>query len=151
MPIIYYTIGNSCKFLLKSFYQKFRYSILSLLLSIGLSILILNYGVSGYFRIIPATLGITSCIIISIIISQLSLSQMKSFFLFVGKNTIIIVAFHQIIYNSLKLVTDIMTLDKLVDIPLRFAMMVILLYGLIKFINNYFPILAGKYQPISRN
>lgn len=151
MPIIYYTIGNSCKFLLKSFYQKFRYSILSLLLSIGLSILILNYGVSGYFRIIPATLGITSCIIISIIISQLSLSQMKSFFLFVGKNTIIIVAFHQIIYNSLQLVTDIMTLDKLVDIPLRFAMMVILLYGLIKFINNYFPILAGKYQPISRN
>lgn len=115
------------------------------------SILILNYGVSGYFRIIPATLGITSCIIISVIISQLSLSQLKNFFLFVGKNTIIIVAFHQIIYNSLKLVTDIMTLDKLVDIPLRFAVMIILLYGLIKFVNSYFPILAGKYQPISRN
>lgn len=151
IPIIYYTIGNSCKFLLKSFQQKIRYSILFLLLSILVSILILNYGVGGYFRIIPAISGIISCTITSIIISRLTLTQVKNFFLFVGKNTIIIVAFHQIIYNSLKLVTDIIPLNKLTDISLRFVVMGVLLYGLIKLINSYFPVLAGKYQPISRN
>ena len=151
MPIIYYTIGNSCKFLLKSFYQKFRYSILVLLLSILISVLLLNYGIDGYFRILPATSGIISCIIISIIISQLALFQLKNIFLFIGKNTIIIVAFHQIIYNSLKLVTDLLTLNKLVDISIRFIIMSILLYGLIKLINNHLPVLAGKYQPDSRN
>lgn len=147
MPIIYYTIGNSCKFILKHFHLKFKYSLLLLLPSILVSFLLLNYGVSGYFRTIPAISGIVSCIIISIIISQSTLPHLKKLFLFIGKNTIIIVAFHQIIYNSLKLITDAITLNKFIDISLRFIIMGALLYGLIKLINTYCPILAGKYQP----
>lgn len=146
MPIVYYTIGNTCKFLLKPFVFKLRYSFSLLLLSLLISIFILNYGVSGYFRMIPAISGITSCIIISVMISQQSSVKLKKMILFIGKNTLTIVAFHQIIYNSLKLGTEIITLNKVTDTLIRFTLMSILLYGFIKLINRYCPILAGKDQ-----
>ena len=98
----------------------------------------------GYFHILPAFCGIIILGLLSILLSRLSVTLLNSTVCFIGRNTLIIVAFHQIIYNSMKILTKYLSLSTVQDATLRLLLLALTLYFLIRSFNKYAPWLVGR-------
>ena len=88
--------------------------------------------------------GIIILGLLSILLSRLSVTLLNSTVCFIGRNTLIIVAFHQIIYNSMKILTKYLSLSTVQDATLRLLLLALTLYFLIRSFNKYAPWLVGR-------
>ncbi|TGX82101.1 hypothetical protein E5358_08565 [Palleniella muris] len=148
MPLLYYAIG-----------QLFRTKIISLdidslKLSVILFIMLISIGASlilipickSYLYILPAGTGIITIVSCSMLLSRYLKDGLVNTVTYIGTNTLIVVAFHQIIYNGMKVFTQYWHLTKTVDALIRIGVMFIVLVIIIEGVNKYLPWVVGKFK-----
>ena len=146
MPLFYYAVGHIVRNMALNFNtQKLKYWLVSSVMIVLIIISCLLQPVSyGYFHIFPAFCGIITLGSLSILLSRLSVTLLNSTVCFIGRNILIIVAFHQIIYNSMKILTNHLSLSTTLDAVLRLILLIFALYFLIRSFNKYAPWLVGR-------
>ncbi len=144
---IYYAIGNVLSEKLKS-YKTTRtiYNSLTIIFSLLFSLQFLHSGID---EIILAASGITTLIAISLIFSHLK-TTITNPFIYIGQNTLIILALHPFIYNNLKLITQNFITSNFLDSLIRIITTWILLFFSIWLFNKYIPWAVGKTKVISK-
>lgn len=144
---IYYAIGNILSEKLKSYKAtRIIYNLLVIIFSLFFSLLFLH---SGMDEIILAISGIITLIAISLTISQLK-ATITNPLIYIGQNTLIILALHPFIYNSLKLITQTFITNNIIDSLLRMTTTWILLFFSIWLFNKYIPWAVGKTKIIPK-
>lgn len=90
---------------------------------------------------IGAFVGIAFLFAIALIVSKTSIRtvEFKKIATFIGRNTFIILAFHQVVLITLKKVFENYVLPKTLNICFRQLLMWTVLVGMIYLFNNYFP------------
>ena len=146
MPLFYYAVGHIVRNMALNFNtQKLKYWLVSSVMIVLIIISCLLQPVSyGYFHIFPAFCGIITLGSLSILLSRLSVTLLNSTVCFIGRNILIIVAFHQIIYNSMKILTNHLSLSTTLDAVLQLILLIFALYFLIRSFNKYAPWLVGR-------
>jgi acyltransferase len=146
MPLFYYAVGHVIRNMaLNLNTHEIKYWLVSSVMIVLIIISCLLQPVSyGYFHILPAFCGIIILGLLSILLSRLSVTLLNSTVCFIGRNTLIIVAFHQIIYNSMKILTKYLSLSTVQDATLRLLLLALTLYFLIRSFNKYAPWLVGR-------
>lgn len=140
---IYYAIGNILSEKLKSYKDtRIIYNSLAIIFSLFFSLLFLHSDID---EIILAISGIITLIAISLTISHFK-ATITNPLTYIGQNTLIILAFHPLIYNNLKLVTQLFISSNIIDSLLRMITTWILLFFSIYLSNKYTPWAVGKTQ-----
>lgn len=151
MPLLYYGLGNIIKQNIKQYAGSLTclhlVSFLGLSLVFSLSILISQVHFL-FLDFLLAISGIISLLSIGILFSKIKYKNIKEGISNIGKNTLVIVAFHQIIYNGLTFITNLLPLSTITDSGIRMLSVWILLFILCKFFNNYIPLAIGKNKQI---
>lgn len=147
IPLLYYSLGNILKNYIKIYAANLRiYNLIVLIiLSLTFSLCIISANVDFIFRdIILAISGIITLLSIGLIISKIPYNRIKAPITYIGMNTLIIVAFHQIIYNSMTIITKRIELSTIMDSGIRMISVWIILVILCKLFNRFLPIAIGK-------
>lgn len=147
---IYYALGNMLRGKLGN-YQKsnIQYYLLAIIFSLSFSLLFL-YSLNDVSAIILAISGITTLIAISLILTRFK-AIITAPLIYIGQNTLIILALHPLIYNNLKLVTSIFIPNNITDSLIRMIITWVLLFVSIWISNKYVPWAVGKNKAISGN
>lgn len=146
MPLFYYAVGHVIRNMaLKFNMHELKYWLVSSVMIVLIIISCLLQPISyGYFHVLPAFCGIITLGSLSILLSKLSVTLLNPIVCFIGRNTLVIVAFHQIIYNSMKILTKHLSLSTTLDAALRLILLAFALYFLIRSFNKYTPWLVGR-------
>lgn len=147
MPLLYYSLGNILENHIKIYSANLRiYNLIVLIiLSLTFSLCIISTNIDFIFRdIILAISGITTLLSIGLIISKIPYGMIKDSITYIGMNTLVIVAFHQIIYNGLTIITKRIELSTIMDSGIRMISVWIILVILCKLLNRFLPIAIGK-------
>lgn len=143
MPLLYYGIGNIFKTYIKQYAEILDTHNLVIIICISLIFslsIIISHIKFLFIDIILAISGIFTLLSIGILCSKMTYKRIN----YIGKNTLVIVAFHQIIYNGLTLVTNHIQLSTITDSGIRMLSVWILLFLICKFFNRYIPLAIGK-------
>lgn len=147
MPLLYYGIGNIFKTYIKQYAKVLNTHNLVIIISISLIFslsMIISHTKFLFIDVILAISGIVTLLSTGILCSKITYKSIKGMINYIGKNTLVIVAFHQIIYNGLTLVTNHMQLSAITDSGIRMLSVWILLFLICKFFNRYIPLAIGK-------
>ena len=144
LPLFYYGLGNLMRTTFFSLSNKgMRIIVLATFMS---SILLLPVRLCGYEIILPALIGIVFIFSLSILLQNKMDKKIRDGITYIGRNTLIIVAFHGFIYNILKVPLSVYHFPMFIEAGIRFSLLWILLIFLISVINKYFPWMIGKYN-----
>lgn len=145
---IYYAIGNILSKKLKSYKtNRTIYNTLAIIFSLVFSLLFLHSSID---EIILAAAGITTLIAISFTFSRFK-ATITNPLTYIGQNTLIILALHPLIYNHLKLVTQVFISNSIADCLLRIIITWGLLFFSIWLFNKYIPWAVGKTNIIFKD
>jgi acyltransferase len=147
MPLLYYGIGNIFKTYIKQYAEILDTHNLVIIICISLIFslsIIISHIKFLFIDIILAISGIFTLLSIGILCSKMTYKSIKEMINYIGKNTLVIVAFHQIIYNGLTLITNHIQLSAITDSGVRMLSVWILLFLICKFFNRYIPLAIGK-------
>ena len=144
LPLFYYGFGNLMRATFFSLTNKGMWFIV--LTTLVSSILLLPVRLCGYEIIFPALIGIVFIFSLSILLQHKMDKKLREGITYIGRNTLIIVAFHGFIYNVLKIPLHLCHFPMFIEVGARFSLLWILLIFLISFINKYFPWMIGKYN-----
>ena len=116
-----------------------------IILSLVFSLCIISININFIFMdIVLAISGITTLLSIGLIISKIPYGMIKDSITYIGMNTLVIVAFHQIIYNGLIILTKQIELSTIMDSGIRMISVWVILVILCKLLNRFLPIAIGK-------
>lgn len=147
MPLLYYSLGNLLKNGIKEYssrltlYNLIAISVLSFVLSLCLISIHLNCILTD---VVLAIVGIITLLSIGLLASKMSYTLIKYAITYIGMNTLVIVAFHQIIYNGMTIVTKQIQLSSIADSGIRMVSVWLTLILLCKLFNRFIPIAIGK-------
>lgn len=147
IPLLYYSLGNILKNCIKIYAANIKiYNLIILIiLSLTFSLCIISANVDFIFRdIILAISGIITLLSIGLIVSKTPYHCIKDSITYIGMNTLVIVAFHQIIYNGLTIITKRIELSTIMDSGIRMISVWVILVILCKLFNKFLPIAIGK-------
>lgn len=146
MPMFYFALGHILKEQLNSGKEMItnKYLIVISLATLCISLLVIPYSHSYYACVLPALVGIVTLMSLSMWISNFCLSSVKNKITYIGINTLVIVASHQIIYNSLKLITTYFIKNQMVEGCVRICLLWILLIIMVYLFNHYLYWILGK-------
>lgn len=147
IPLLYYSLGNILKNYIKIYAANLRIYNLTvlILLSLTFSLCIISANVDFIFLdIVLAISGIITLLSIGLIISKIPYIRIKDSITYIGMNTLVIVAFHQIIYNGLTIITRRIELSTIMDSGIRIAFVWLILVILCRLFNRFMPIAIGK-------
>ncbi len=147
MPFFYYSLGNILKSIIKKYTNNI--SIANLFLLLLISIIFSVCVIIGVKRnividVLLAFLGIITLMSISLLLSKIPFNKIKDGITYIGMNTLTIVAFHQIIYNGLTIITKKFQFSLMTDSIIRIIVVWIILIFLCRLLNRYFPWVIGK-------
>lgn len=145
IPLLYYSIGNILKSDIKANAANTRIYNLTVLIILSLIFSLCIISVDFIFRdIILAISGIITLLSVGLIISKVPYNSIKNSITYIGMNTLVIVAFHQIIYNGLTILTNRIELSTIMDSGIRMISVWVILVILCKLLNRFIPIAIGK-------
>lgn len=147
IPLLYYSLGNILKNEVKTYAAKIKINslIVLIILSLVFSLCIISININFIFMdIVLAISGITTLLSIGLIISKIPYGMIKDSITYIGMNTLVIVAFHQIIYNGLTIITKRIELSTIMDSGIRMISVWVILVILCKLFNRFLPIAIGK-------
>ena len=150
LPLLYYGIGNIFKDSIKACVNNANARIISLcfMLSVLFSLILLPYRKFTVFMdIILALSGILSLISVGVLLQRanfFSFVKVKKYIVFIGMNTLIVVAFHQIIYNGLSVFTKYFHMLPLWDGLIRILLVLLFLIILCRIVRKYAPFVIGR-------
>ncbi len=158
--VFYYGIGNISGAYIIRFFDRtkfiyllsglFVFFILGFYLSINIiGKLDLAFNLIGDYcpSYTVAFLGIFFLLLFSFILSIVNgnvMIKFRNLISFLGKNSYVILAFHQVVSLNLKMILDKTCLNYFLKSGLRYLIMWIILFGLIVLINNYLPWIIGR-------
>lgn len=158
--VFFYGIGNLSYSYLILYFKKGNFSLLFLFLLIILPLSIIlsisnkprldmaSNTIGNYFpTYLAAFLGISIIIVHSFFISKANktyLIQLKKLIIYIGKNTFVILAFHQVLTMSFKKLFEYYNLPKYVDMGVRQLLLWFFLIFIIHAINRYGLWILGK-------
>lgn len=150
LPLLYYGIGNIFKDSIKACVNNAtaRRLVLCFMLSVLFSLILLPYRKFTVFMdIILALSGILSLISVGVLLQRanfFSFVKVKTYIVFIGMNTLIVVAFHQIIYNGLSVFTKYFHMLPLWDGLIRILLVLLFLIILCRIVRKYAPFVIGR-------
>lgn len=150
LPLLYYGIGNIFKDSIKACVNNAtaRRLVLCFMLSVLFSLILLPYRKFTVFMdIILALSGILSLISVGVLLQRanfFSFVKVKKYIVFIGMNTLIVVAFHQIIYNGLAVIIDEFITMSFLSGIIRLLLSFVVLTYLCRFINKYMSVVLGR-------
>lgn len=147
IPLLYYSLGNILKNYIKMYAANIKMNnlIFLLILSLTFSLSIISANVYFIFKdIILAISGIITLLSIGLIMSKIPYNRIKDSITYIGMNTLVIVAFHQIIYNGFTIITKRIELSIIMDSGIRMISVWVILVILCKLFNRFLPIAVGK-------
>lgn len=150
LPLLYYGIGNIFKDSIKACVNNAtaRRLVLCFMLSVLFSLILLPYRKFTVFMdIILALSGILSLISVGVLLQRVnffSFVKVKTYIVFIGMNTLIVVAFHQIIYNGLAVIIDEFITMSFLSGIIRLLLSFVVLTYLCRFINKYMSVVLGR-------
>lgn len=150
LPLLYYGIGNIFKDSIKACVNNVtaRRLVLCFMLSVLFSLILLPYRKFTVFMdIILALSGILSLISVGVLLQRanfFSFVKVKTYIVFIGMNTLIVVAFHQIIYNGLAVIIDEFITMSFLSGIIRLLLSFVVLTYLCRFINKYMSVVLGR-------
>ncbi len=150
LPLLYYGIGNIFKDSIKACVNNAtaRRLVLCFMLSVLFSLILLPYRKFTVFMdIILALSGILSLISVGVLLQRtnfFSFVKVKTYIVFIGMNTLIVVAFHQIIYNGLAVIIDEFITMSFLSGIIRLLLSFVVLTYLCRFINKYMSVVLGR-------
>lgn len=158
--ILFYGIGNLCSKYIILYFERIKSSLLlvGLLLLLGLSLYIstnnnprldMACNIIGHFvpTYIAAFLGISFMFVLSVIISNInvgSIVKIKYLISYIGKNTFIILALHQIVLMTFKRIFNQYSIPSYLSFGIRQLLLWSFLLVSIYSINRYSPWVLGK-------
>lgn len=145
--LLYYSLGNILKNEVKTYAAKIKINslIVLIILSLVFSLCIISININFILMdIVLAISGITTLLSIGLIISKIPYGMIKDSITYIGMNTLVIVAFHQIIYNGLTIITKRIELSTIMDSGIRMISVWVILVILCKLLNRFLPIAIGK-------
>lgn len=139
---IFYALGNILSNHLKS-YNKIKplYSTIIAILSL-VFLLSHLYKYTDLTSLILAIFGITMIIGISFVPCPIKI--LKDIIVYIGQNTLVILAFHPILYNGMKPITSLFIQSNTIDGVFRMIATLIILFILIYVFNKWLPWAVGK-------
>lgn len=140
---IFYAMGNILSDKLKSYNVTNKYNgLLIIILSVGFSLGLL-YSLTNWDAIILAISGITTLVTCSLVF-PLKYTKIRNLLSYIGKNTLVILAFHPLLYNGMKPITSLFIQSNAIDGVFRMIATWIILFILIYVFNKWLPWAVGK-------
>lgn len=146
MPMFYFALGHILKEQLNSWKEMIanKYLIVISLSTLCVSLSVIPHINSFYACMLQALIGIATLMSVSMWISNFCALSIKNKITYIGANTLVIVASHQIIYNSLKLVTTRFIQEQMVEGCARMCLLWIFLITIVYSFNRYLYWILGK-------
>ena len=158
--VLFYGIGNLSGKYIIYFFEKTKLIILIfdliILFILSLWISVINkpvldmaFNIIGHYftTYFGAFLGISFMFVISVLLSRIStnfIDYFKKIISYLGRNTFVILAFHQIVLMNLKMIFERFSIPYYLNTGIRHLIMWSILFLLSLSINNYCPWVLGK-------
>lgn len=148
MPLLFYALGHLLKESLDNSKDKVANKFLVAICvgTLWVSLLAISYTHSFYTSILLALVGSATLISLSIVLSKRCTAIVKDKIKFIGENTLVIVAAHQIIYNSMKLITGQWINNAMLEGCVRMCLLWVVLILVIILFNRHFYWVLGKQR-----
>lgn len=148
MPLFFYALGHLLKESLNNCKDKVadKFLVVICVGTLCVSLLAISYTHFFYTSILLALVGSVTLFSLSMVLSKRYTAIVKDKIKFIGENTLVIVAAHQIIYNSMKLITSQWINNAMLEGCVRMCLLWVVLILIIILFNRYFYWVLGKQK-----